>query len=855
MQGIKVSFTVASVLLAIPALNVAAATELNQAALHKLAQQLDVKYEVISNFNDTSCKEYRSPCPRSKLVLTSPTEFSATDWTLYFGQNAPVTGDQSALFDVKHVNGDLHTLSPTTEFTGFKAGEAVEIPLEGHFSYISESTVMPNYYLTSPGLEPEIIAATVETFDEETGLYTLPHAGSFTKEEQLKRSENDHSPQATASQLFEWYSAIAGNTSTAAENRIIPTIKNASVTGKRVTLNSGLAFDDATAKDLPFLFELRNIPLATSGLKVKLTSAPSLGAQAYSLAISEKEITLQSSSAAGQFYGLISLAWLYDTATSSLPVGTFEDAPRYDFRGIHIDVARNFHSKAMILRLMKEMAMLKLNKLHLHLADDEGWRLEIPGLPELTDLGAYRCHDLSETTCLLPQLGNGPFKDTSVNGFYSVEDYKEILQLAKRYHIEVIPSLDMPGHSRAAIKSMEARYQRLKAAGEIAKAEQYRLVEPQDTTQYSSIQYYNDNTLNPCIPATYRFVEAVISEVKKMHEDAGLPLKRYHIGADETAGAWSESPACAALMKQENIDSPEKLTSLFISRVATIVDRMGITTGAWSDGLSHVKPDMLPASIQSNIWDLLPAQGHVRAQEMANKGWDTVLSLPDVLYFDFPYQADPVETGFYWGSRSTDTYQLFQFMPDNLPAHAEFWTDVMGNQYQAQDSTPLKEGASFTGIQGQLWSEIVRQDSTAEYLYNPRMLALAERAWHQATWEIPYVAGRNYSAETQYFTDELQRAQNRDWLAFTQTMVNKYLPALNKTDIFYRLPVPGAEIRNGKLHAVAPWEGVTIEYREGEGKWQRYREPVEVRGNIKDDIAVRSTLPGTQRVGRSIQVK
>ncbi|MDC2889540.1 family 20 glycosylhydrolase [Psychrosphaera algicola] len=110
---------------------------------------------------------------------------------------------------------------------------------------------------------------------------------------------------------------------------------------------------------------------------------------------------------------------------------------------MHIDVSRNFKSKEFVLSVLDQMAAYKLNKFHFHLADDEGWRVAIPGLPELTDVGAFRCHEATEKNCLLPQLGVGPNRDSKMNGYYSFEDYKEILAYAAKRHIQVIPSMDM----------------------------------------------------------------------------------------------------------------------------------------------------------------------------------------------------------------------------------------------------------------------------------------------------------------------------------------------------------------------------------------------------------------------------
>src|SRR5690606_7030598 len=134
---------------------------------------------------------------------------------------------------------------------------------------------------------------------------------------------------------------------------------------------------------------------------------------------------------------------------------------------------------------------MKLNKLHLGLTNDEGWRLEIPGLPELTDVGSQRCHDLSETKCLMPQLGSGPTSDNQGSGFYSKSDYIDLVRYAKARGVTVIPEINMPAHARAAVVSMEARYQRLMNEGKEAEANQFRLTDPADTSNVTSVQFYD----------------------------------------------------------------------------------------------------------------------------------------------------------------------------------------------------------------------------------------------------------------------------------------------------------------------------------------------------------------------------
>ena len=177
------------------------------------------------------------------------------------------------------------------------------------------------------------------------------------------------------------------------------------------------------------------------------------------------------------------------------------------------------------MRLLDQMAARKLNKFHFHLSDDEGWRIEIPGLPELTEIGARRCHDLSEQRCLLPQLGSGPFSNNNGSGFLSRSDYIDIIKYARARHIEVIPEFDMPAHARAAVIAMEARYQRLMRQGKEQQANEYRLLDPSDSSNTTSVQLYDRTSyLNPCMPSSLRFVDKVIAEVQAMHRAAGQPL-------------------------------------------------------------------------------------------------------------------------------------------------------------------------------------------------------------------------------------------------------------------------------------------------------------------------------------------
>lgn len=155
---------------------------------------------------------------------------------------------------------------------------------------------------------------------------------------------------------------------------------------------------------------------------------------------------------------------------------------------------------------------------------------------KLTEVGGQRCHDLSETRCLLPQYGQGP---EVYGGFfsrqdYSRQDYIDIVKYAQGRQIKVIPEIDMPAHARAAVVSMEARYKKLHAAGKEREANEFRLVDPTDTSNTTSVQYFNRQSyLNPCLDSSKHFVDKVIGEIAQMHKEAGQPLRTWHFGGDE----------------------------------------------------------------------------------------------------------------------------------------------------------------------------------------------------------------------------------------------------------------------------------------------------------------------------------
>jgi hexosaminidase len=858
-QNDAVQYTTASLL----ATSLHSAT---QADIDNIAQHLDIKYRVISNVPTDKCDAEISDgaCFEVELTFTATKAITANNWSIYFSQIAPVQSYESDHFSIKHLNGDLHQITLSEKFSGFKQNETKTILFRANFWMLSETDALPNYLITAAELDARVINSTKVVIDKDSGLELLPFVVGFNDEaKQFKRSRSDKTKWLTSQHLYQ-RNADGVNSSVIEESSvtraIIPTPKSVHYDENNAVIDVSQGIKVNFSNVSPSEVGAALARLTTLGLKqrqnglpltLKINKNDNKPIGSYTLAVTGQNIRISGVDANGVFNGLQSLASLYRVGADTLPVINVDDEPHYAFRGMLVDVARNFHSKTFILDLLDQMAAYKLNKLHLHLGDDEAWRLEIPSLPELTELSSKRCFDPQEQTCLISQLGAGVDTNSSVNGYYSVNDYTDILKAASARHIQVIPSLDMPGHSRAAMKAMTARYYKYQGLEDESKAKQFLLDDFDDQTQYSSVQFYHDNTINVCLESSYDFVVEVMMQVKKIHQNAGQPLTRYHIGADETAGAWLESPACKDFVanNDKGVTKMSELGAYFIERVAGILSDLDIETAGWSDGMEHTRVENMPAIVQANAWDALFWGGHNKVHQLANRDWQIVISTPDVLYFDFPYEASPKEHGYYWASRHTNTEKVFQFMPDNLPAHAEFWLDRQDNAYVSDDTKiPLAKGRAFLGIQGQLWSENTRTDDMAEHKIFPRLLALAERAWHLPNWALPYdYQGVKYSQETRFFTADLQQKRDKNWHLFANVLGKKEFVKLELSGIDYRLPTVGAVIEKGMLKANIAFPGLGIEYQDEQTVlWKKYHKPVAVQGLVK----LRSSAVNGLRTGR-----
>ncbi|SNY57185.1 hexosaminidase [Arsukibacterium tuosuense] len=782
-----------------------------------------------------------------------PLPGGSADWSIYLHMVRRLNSTEQAGLTLQHIQGDLHRISPTEDFKGLAVGAQSQLHFHSAPWIISYSDFMPRAFIVAHGLTPEIFA---NTDSEDFSRFVRP----LTKPQQLLRNIGDGDKFATMTNQQRYKQQLPTDepllTDTQLQQRIIPTPQQSQTQPGSTTISSQWQVNVSAAleqegqylqQQLQQYFD-GDIALVQAKRKQQIRLALSqtderMAAESYTLQINADVIEITGADSAGVFYGIQSLLALLpvtERATTKvrLPRLQIIDQPRYQWRGMHYDMGRNFHGFDVTLRLIEQMARYKLNKLHLHLTEDEGWRLEIPGLPELTELGAFRCFDLTEQHCLLTQLGTGPHTSGSGNGYYSHEQYIQLLRHARAHHIEVIPEIDLPGHARAAIKAMEARYQRLNLAEQPEQANHYRLTEEHDQSDYLTVQNYNDNSVNVCLESSYQFVDKVVGELQQMHLDAGTPLRLFHMGGDEVAkGSWQGSPACQQLIAipDNGVNSVADLKPYFINRVAELAAQRGLALAAWEDGLMatpaqpFAREQFKNPQVVVNAWDNIWEWGYGdRAYLFANAGYDVVQSPGTNLYFDHPQEAHPAERGYYWAARYTDTEKVFFYRPDHLYHNAEFTRDGSAITDLAallgRELPQLEKPQHMLGIQGQLWSETVRTAAQLEQMLYPRLIALAERAWHKASWE----------------PDKASSAARNDWHQFSQRLVSYELPKLQRSNSGHYLPPPGAIRDNGIVKASTAWPGLTIEYSVDQGQsWQRYQQVITV---VQQHVWLRSRL-------------
>lgn len=573
---------------------------------------------------------------------------------------------------------------------------------------------------------------------------------------------------------------------------------------------SSLAF----MEKIPFVRELDFVSSEEKSAQFVIKKVEDLKNEAYRLSVTKAGVRIESSSAGGVLYALQSLVSMlkpemyFAKADLEIPFVNVVDEPRYSYRGFMMDIARNFKDKSTILKYLDLMASYKLNVFHFHFIDDEGWRLEIPSLPELTAVGATRSPLFKDGRSIQPAYGSGGLLST--NQFLTRADFIEILKYAYDRNITVVPEIETPGHARAAIKAMHARYERLMAEGKKTEAEKYLLYDLDDRSEYNSVQHFGDNVINPALPSTYTFLEHVIDEFIAMYQEANIPFQKISIGGDEVPnGVWTKSPKIDALMKEEGMKSVHEVWPYYIQRVNEICVAKGLNMAGWEEiGMINkgqgmiVNPDLRNKSnIQVDVWNNVIGGGQEDlAYRLANAGYQTVLISASNMYFDMMWNTNFMEPGLKWATYA-DLFHSYSLLPEDFFANIDnyYSGQKLGKQGFSKRIRLSEKGKSnFLGIKGGLWAETVLKEEQMDYLVFPRFFALAERAWSSR---------RSYENESKF---NLKLLEN-DYTRFINKIGLHELPKLTGR-VKFRLPAVGVKEINGKIVANTEYPGFSVYY-------------------------------------------
>ena len=438
-----------------------------------------------------------------------------------------------------------------------------------------------------------------------------------------------------------------------------------------------------------FAYELRRstgfpLPVEEGSGSISVTLDALLGAESYQLDVTKKDIKIVGGDEAGVFYAFQSLRQLFPAqieaaglvrdAVWAVPVVQIEDSPRFSYRGLHLDVGRHFFGVEFVKKYIDTMSRYKFNQFHWHLTEDQGWRIEIKKYPLLTEVGAWRKETIVDKN-FDPYIGDG----IPHGGYYTQDEIREVVAYAAERYVNVIPEIEMPGHSSAVV----AAFPEFGCTG--AKVE------------VPTTWGIKDEILCPS-EATFSFLEDVLTEVIEL-----FPGKYIHIGADEVPKTkWENSSLAQEIIRREGLDGEHELQSWFIRRIETFLNANNKSLIGWDE--------ILEGGLAPNA-TVMSWRGVVGGIEAAKQGHDVIMTPTKYAYFDF-YQADPATEplAMNWAGFTIplDTVYTFEPVPSELSS---------------------EEAKHILGAQANVWTEYISTPEYVEYMVYPRALALAEVVW------------------------------------------------------------------------------------------------------------------------------
>lgn len=473
--------------------------------------------------------------------------------------------------------------------------------------------------------------------------------------------------------------------------------------------------------------------------------------EGYTLNVTPKGIKIQAASEAGIFYARQTLRQLY--TEQGIPCVTIQDAPRFHYRGLHLDVSRHFFSKEEVMKLLNVMAYYKLNTLHLHLTDGGGWRIQMDKYPKLTTEASYRTEsDWQKWWDGKDRKYVPEGTPNAYGGYYTKADIREIVDYATSLHINILPEIEFPGHSNEVF----AAYPDLNCSGK----------------PYTSGDFCIGNE------RSFAFMEDVLSEVIEL-----FPSKYIHIGGDEAGkGAWKKCPKCQALMRREGMKDVDELQSYMIHRAEEFLLSKGRKLIGWDEILEG---GLAP---EATVMSWRGEEGGIKAARM---GHDVIMTPSNYLYLDY-YQADPKTQPYAIGGY-TPIKRVYSYDP--IPI----------------DSLTEEETSHIIGVQANTWTEYIPNEEHLEYMMFPRTLALAEIGWtpqEERNWEdfktrmnahIPILYQKGIHAFT--LSDEIETTMSVDTLRKEIHVLldaEKYPVEIHYT-LDGSLPTPSSPIYEGSI--------------------------------------------------------
>ncbi|MDB5252704.1 MAG: beta-N-acetylhexosaminidase [Flaviaesturariibacter sp.] len=433
-------------------------------------------------------------------------------------------------------------------------------------------------------------------------------------------------------------------------------------------------------------------------LVLNRTPDAKLGKEGYRLVVTGNLVTIRANAPAGIFYGTQTLVQLFPKEIESAvpvagvrweaPAVDITDYPRFGWRGLMFDVVRHYFTKDEVKHFIDDMVRYKYNLLHLHLTDDEGWRIEIKGLPRLTEVGAWRVEKIGSFGAFTPPTPDEP---RTYGGFYTQDDIREIVRYAKDRFVDILPEIDVPGHSLAAVAS----YPELSCTPE---AKNYLVRSGERIMDWSHGAppiALVDNTLCPANEKVYAFLDTVMSQLAQL-----FPFDYIHVGGDETPkNFWKQTPEITALMQREGLKTYEEVQSYFEKRLEKIVESKGKKFMGWDEILEGG----LAPSAAVMSW-----RGMKGGMEAARLKHEVVMSPSTYAYLDYMQSDAVMEPRVYASLRLRKTYE-FEPAPDSI------------------DARYVKGG------QANLWTEQIYNFRQVQYMLWPRAFAIAESVWSPAS--------------------------------------------------------------------------------------------------------------------------